>query len=47
MLFNKLNHDGFSNTPSNLLANYLQNPMQYVDNYGSLSNTIIMIAGVP
>ena len=43
----KLKYYGFSNTPLNWFASYLQNRMQFVDFDGTLSNTVLMTTGVP
>ena len=47
ILLDKLKYNGFSNTPLNWFASYLQNRMQFVDFDGTLSNTVLMTTGVP
>ena len=47
ILLDKLKYYGFSNTPLNWFASYLQNRMQFVDFDGTLSNTVLMTTGVP
>ena len=46
ILLDKLKYYGFSNTPLNWFASYLQNRMQFADFDGTLSNTVLMTTGV-